>query len=181
MRDYKDFIIDKLLRNKYTLSTVESVTGGMIAAAITSAPNASKVFKGGIVAYTSESKKDLLNVKDSTIRQHGVISAEVAREMAIGAIKKFNSDIAVSVTGISGPASLENKPVGLYYFCIVIIDRAYEFEGNIDRNEVQKWLSNSYDSPHDVDESIIRNIYRKLMTSRIIEELFKLIVKKNND
>ncbi|WP_033159877.1 CinA family protein [Mycoplasmoides alvi] len=180
MRDYKDFIIDKLIKNKYTLSTVESVTGGIIASTITSVPNASQIFKGSIIAYTPEIKKNLIGVKENTLRQYGEVSAEVAKEMAIGAIKKLNSDIAISVTGIAGPKTVENKQIGLYYFCIVIIDRAYEYEGIIDSAEVQKWLSSSYDNPHDVNESIIRSIYRKLMASKIIEELFKLLIKDNS-
>ncbi|WP_027124228.1 CinA family protein [Mycoplasmoides pirum] len=180
MKDYKDFIIDKLIKNKYTLSTAESVTGGMIASTLVGAPNASSVYKGGVITYTSEMKKKLLNVKDATIREHGVISSEVAKEMAIGAIKNFNSDISISVTGIAGPTNTENKPVGLYYFCIVIIDRAYEYEGRIEKSEVDKWLATSGESEHEINDSVVRSVYRKLMTMKIVEQLFKLLIKQND-
>ncbi len=179
MKDYKDFIIDKLIKNKYTLATAESVTGGMIGSTLIGAPGASSVFKGGIIAYGAEAKKQLLGVRDQTVQKHGAVSAEVAKEMAIGAIKTFNSDIAVSVTGIAGPSGVENKPVGLYYFCIVIVDRAYEYEGRIDRAEVDRWIADSGEAgAQGGDAALARGVYRKLMATKIIEQLFKLIIKQ---
>lgn len=185
MRDHKDFIVDRLLKSNMTISFAESVTGGMVSATLVAVPHVSQVFKGSIVAYNPEAKMNLLNVKKETIQKCGTISAEIAREMAIGAIKKFNSNVSVGITGLAGPDGVENKPVGLYYFCIIIQDHAYEYEGRINKEEVVKMIRdiNGEDNEHEQvilsrDEALTRTCYRRIMTMRIIEELSKLVIKQ---
>jgi nicotinamide-nucleotide amidase len=96
-------IIEILKSRGETLSVAESLTGGGLGHALTQIPGASSVFIGGVVAYTSDVKVNILGVKQSTIDQHTVVSEEVAIEMAQGAIEKLGSTWAIATTGIAGP------------------------------------------------------------------------------
>ena len=89
-----------------TLATAESCTGGGIGAALTAVPGSSKVYKGGIISYTSDVKIKALGVKPDLLSAEGAVSAKVAEAMAIGVRKVLNTDIAVSVTGLAGPDGL---------------------------------------------------------------------------
>lgn len=86
-----------------TLSTAESCTGGRIAEAIISVPGASNYFKGSVVSYTNEIKERLLNVSHEVLEEQTATSEEVAIEMVKGACKIFQTDYAISVTGVAGP------------------------------------------------------------------------------
>jgi PncC family amidohydrolase len=104
-----------LHRRKLTIAVAESCTGGLVAAALTDLPGASEYFLGGLVTYANQAKIDLLGVDPDMIRKHGAVSRQVARQMAAGARRIFGSDVAVSVTGIAGPTSEGDKPVGLTF------------------------------------------------------------------
>lgn len=104
-----------LLKGK-TLVTAESLTGGGIGAALTAIPGSSSVYKGGIISYTNEVKHNILGVKNETLAQFGAVSAQTAAEMAIGARKLLNADVAVSVTGLAGPGGDDfGNPVGTVF------------------------------------------------------------------
>ena len=106
----------KLLKKKnLTVTTAESCTGGMIASAIVSVAGASACFKEGYITYSNEAKKKLLGVREDTLKQYTVVSAQVAQEMAAGAAAAAQSSLAVSVTGVAGPDPDEGNPVGLVY------------------------------------------------------------------
>lgn len=100
-----EFVVGKqlTLKNK-TLATAESCTGGKIAQLIAGVPGASNYFKGSVVAYATEMKTKLLEVSLSTIEAHSVVSAEVAKEMAINCQKIFETDYAIATTGNAGPS-----------------------------------------------------------------------------
>ncbi len=99
-----------------TLATAESCTGGLIGKMLTDVSGASGYYPGGVVAYANEIKRDLLDVPESLLIEHGAVSAPVAEAMALGAQKRFSADWAISVTGIAGPTGgTEEKPVGLVY------------------------------------------------------------------
>ena len=99
----------------WSLGTAESATGGMVAAAITSVPGASKVFRGSIVAYARGAKERVLGVPGPVIDEHGLVSEEIALAMAEGAAERLGADVVVSVTGSAGPESLEH-PAGTMVF-----------------------------------------------------------------
>lgn len=99
-----------------TLVTAESLTGGGIGASITAVPGASKVFKGGIISYTNEVKRDVLGVSQADLDTFGAVSAPVAKAMAAGARRLLQADVAVSVTGLAGPDGDEfGHPVGTVF------------------------------------------------------------------
>ncbi|GKX51773.1 nicotinamide-nucleotide amidase [Budvicia aquatica] len=99
------------------LTCAESCTGGLIAGSITDVAGSSAYFDRGFVTYSNQSKHDLLGVKRQTLEQWGAVSEPTVREMAVGALKMANADIAVSVSGIAGPeGGTPDKPVGTVWF-----------------------------------------------------------------
>lgn len=113
-------VVGKLLiKKKKSLTTAESCTGGLIANRITNISGASNYFMGGIVCYSNELKIKLLGVSEKTLKKQGAVSEKTAIEMASGARKRFNSDIAIAVTGIAGPTGgTKEKPVGTIYIAL---------------------------------------------------------------
>jgi competence/damage-inducible protein CinA-like protein len=100
----------------HRLALAESCSGGLLAARVTGLAGASEYFAGGVVAYSNGAKAELLGVDPELIEAKGAVSPEVAEAMAIGAIERFEADIAVSITGIAGPGGgTEEKPIG--YVC----------------------------------------------------------------
>lgn len=98
-------VLGKLLtQKKLTLSTAESCTGGKIAETITSIAGSSAYFRGGVVTYATDTKVELLNVKQSTLDDFSVVSKQVAEEMATGARRLLKTDFAVATTGNAGPS-----------------------------------------------------------------------------
>ncbi len=113
-----------LTRRSHTLSAAESVTGGLVSDAIVSVPGASAFFRGCIVAYSDAAKESLLGVSRETLAVHGAVSSETALEMARGAARVFRSTVALSTTGIAGPAGqTKHKRTGLAYIAVVYADR----------------------------------------------------------
>jgi nicotinamide-nucleotide amidase len=99
-----------------SLAVAESCTGGLMAARVTERAGASAYFAGGVVAYSNEAKSALLGVDPGLIERHGAVSVEVAEAMADGALRRFDADVALSITGVAGPGGgTEAKPVG--YVC----------------------------------------------------------------
>lgn len=113
-----------LLRNALQISTAESCTGGLLSSRLTDMAGSSAYIKANFVTYSNEAKQRFLNVSEETLKQHGAVSAECAREMAEGLIKLTGSDVVLCTTGVAGPSSSENKPVGLIYI-------ACGYNGNI--------------------------------------------------
>ena len=103
-KEIEDTIVRLMTERNLTLATAESCTGGFIANRITNVPGTSKVFLGGVVAYSNGVKRKFLGVRPETLSRHGAVSAAVASEMAAGARKKFGADFAIAVTGIAGPS-----------------------------------------------------------------------------
>lgn len=102
-----------------TLGCAESLTGGLVAAAVTDVAGSSAFFTGGIVSYWPSVKEDVLGVPASVTSEHGVVSRECAVAMADGAARVLGCDVAVSTTGIAGPGGAERgKPVGTVWIAV---------------------------------------------------------------
>ena len=134
-------VVELLSKNRLSVTTAESCTGGLVSATIVNAPGASEVLNGSYVTYSNEQKQKVLGVKESTLEKYGAVSEEVAIEMAKGALVAANADVAVSTTGIAGPGGgTYEKPVGLVYIGCAIKDKVYvekhNFSGN--RREVRE-------------------------------------------
>ena len=123
-------------RRKLVIATAESCTAGGVSAAITRIPGSAKWFDRGFVTYTNQAKKDMLGVRQRTLRMRGAVSEQVAHEMVKGAIANSDADVAVAVTGIAGPSGgSKTKPVGLVWFAWLARDgevqaRAFHFKGD---------------------------------------------------
>jgi nicotinamide-nucleotide amidase len=113
-----------LLKNNKTISTAESCTGGYIAHLLTSMPGSSGFFEGSIISYSNRIKESMLDVKNSTLLNHGAVSEEVVTEMAIGILKKQQTDYAIAVSGIMGPGGgTVEKPVGSVWVAVGTLDK----------------------------------------------------------
>jgi len=112
-------VLVKLSKAGLPLAVAESCTGGRICDRITDVAGSSEHFKGGIVAYSNDSKVKFLGVSHDTLKAHGAVSEECAKEMAVGVSRAFDADVGVSVTGIAGPGgATPQKPVGLVFIGI---------------------------------------------------------------
>lgn len=110
-------ILDKCRASGVKIATAESCTGGMVAALLTTIAGSSDVFDCGFVTYSNEAKIGMLGVSPDTLSEFGAVSRECALAMAHGAILKSGATLAVSITGIAGPAGgSAEKPVGLVHF-----------------------------------------------------------------
>jgi PncC family amidohydrolase len=117
-------LVGRLLTEQgLTVAVAESCTGGLIAHQLTNMPGSSAYFIGGVVAYANEVKGRVLGVSGETMAAHGAISEETVREMARGARRLFDTDVAISATGIAGPTGgTPQKPVGLVYVALAAQD-----------------------------------------------------------
>ncbi|MCY4466623.1 MAG: CinA family protein [Chloroflexi bacterium] len=99
-----------------TICAAESCTGGLVLSTLTDLAGSSTYVLGGLVTYSNQAKMRFLGVREATLLEHGAVSEPTAAEMARGAQKSFDSDLALSVTGIAGPGgATADKPVGLTY------------------------------------------------------------------
>jgi nicotinamide-nucleotide amidase len=114
--DLAEQVLQKARSFKLKIAAVESCTGGLVAAALTSISGSSDVFDRGFVTYSNEAKAEMLGVDPALIETHGAVSKEVALAMAAGALKHSQAAISVAVTGIAGPGGgSAEKPVGLVH------------------------------------------------------------------
>ena len=135
-----DYLVVKELKKKsLTISVAESCTGGKIASLITSTPGASLYFKGSLVCYSKSSKINILKVSKDLIESKGLVSKEVASEMATNAKFFFNSNIALSVTGNAGPTRGDlKKKIGTIFIAIAKSSgvKVYKFYFSGDRDNI---------------------------------------------
>jgi nicotinamide-nucleotide amidase len=101
-----------------TVAVAESLTGGLVAAALTSVPGSSVVFRGGIVAYAADLKSSLLGVPSDLVARHGTVHPEVASAMARGVRERLRGSFGLATTGVAGPGPAEGKPAGTVFIAI---------------------------------------------------------------
>ena len=123
-------------QNGIHLVTAESCTGGLLAGAITSIAGSSKWFDRGFVTYSNQSKMDCLSINENDLHTFGAVSAQIAQQMAAGALKNTSANLSISITGIAGPSgSSKDKPIGTVFFACqrknkVIFEHKALFAGN---------------------------------------------------
>ncbi len=117
--DLSHVLADMLIKEGKTVSLAESCTGGNIARKITINAGSSQYFKGSVTAYANDIKVSVLGVDEKAILEHGAVSEEVAKQMALGAIKIMNSDYSIATTGVAGPdGGTDEKPVGTVWVAV---------------------------------------------------------------
>ena len=134
-------VLTALRKKGMTLATAESLTGGGIGAALTAVPGASDVFKGGIISYMNEIKRDMLGVSQEILDRCGAVSAPTADAMAAGVRKLLKADVAVSVTGLAGPGGDEfGHEVGTVYIGLACpsLSTVVECHFNGNREEIRE-------------------------------------------
>ncbi|MCG6950290.1 MAG: CinA family nicotinamide mononucleotide deamidase-related protein [Acidobacteria bacterium] len=141
-----DVVLMQLESLRHTLAVAESCTGGLMSAHLTNVPGASESFLGGVVSYSNDAKENLIDVPHEMLVEHGAVSEEVARAMAMGVRGRFVSDWGVGITGIAGPTGgTEEKPVGLVHWAVAgpngVTARHRVFMGN--RSIVREWSLNA--------------------------------------
>ncbi len=128
----------KLIQFNKTISTAESLTGGLISSRLTSISGSSNYFKGSVVAYDSLIKEDVLKVNNETISKYSVVSSEVAKEMVLGVKKIFNTDYAIATTGNAGPSKGDSdQPIGKVFIAISTptVLKSFEFNFGMSREK----------------------------------------------
>lgn len=137
-------LIERCEKKGVRLVLAESCTGGLIAAAITAIPGASRVVDRGFVVYSNESKEQELSVPSALIEQYGAVSEPVVIAMARGALEraKGHAQMSIAVTGVAGPDGTPTKPAGLVHIAVEwlthgVVHERHEF-GNIGRDEVRE-------------------------------------------
>lgn len=134
-------LIEKLIERGETLAVAESCTGGMLSAKLVNTVGVSQVYLGGVVTYSNQLKRRLLNVNLETMENFGSVSADCAIEMCQGVLDNLASDHAISITGIAGPGgATAAKPVGLVYIAIGNSEtiEAFEFRFYGTRHEIRR-------------------------------------------
>jgi len=102
-----------------SVATAESLTGGQLGSTITSIPGASKIYRGGVIAYASDLKTDLLGVSDALLSEGGAVQAQVALDMATGAAQRLEAEFGLAVTGVAGPDSQDGHLPGTVFVACV--------------------------------------------------------------
>ncbi len=110
-------VITRFLQEKWTLAVAESCTGGLLSDTLTDVDGSSKVFIGGVVAYSPQAKVKLCNVNETILSTYGTVSSQITSEICAGIQEKLATKVAVAITGVAG-GSVEDKPQGLVYICI---------------------------------------------------------------
>jgi nicotinamide-nucleotide amidase len=101
-----------------SVAVAESLTGGLVAAALTAAPGASRTFRGSVTAYATDLKRDVLGVDGGLLTERGAVDEEVARQLAAGVRERLGADWGVATTGVAGPEPQDGQPVGTVYVAV---------------------------------------------------------------
>jgi nicotinamide-nucleotide amidase len=129
---------DLLLKRRETVAVAESLTGGLLAAALVEAPGASKTFRGGLVVYATELKASLGGVSAALLAERGPVDGDVAEQLAAGARTRCGADWGVATTGVAGPEPQGGKPPGTVWVAVAgpASSRAHQLALSGDRGEI---------------------------------------------
>ena len=131
--DLAAVVLDLCRTQGLTIGVAESCSGGLLGGRLTAIPGSSEVFRGGVIAYDNEVKRELLGVSDATLREGGAVSEGVVREMAAGARHAVHASVGLAITGIAGPGgATADKPVGTVWICA-------DIEGQSEASQLRLW------------------------------------------
>jgi PncC family amidohydrolase len=117
-RELSAEVIGLLIARGETIAVAESLTGGMLAAALTATPGSSATFRGGVVAYATDLKSSLLGVSSDLLGRHGAVHPAVAAAMAEGARRRLAASVGAATTGVAGPDPADGQPVGTVHIAV---------------------------------------------------------------
>lgn len=140
-RDVAVRVLELLARRGATLAVAESLTGGLVAAELTSVPGASRSLRGSVTAYATDIKRDVLGVDGTLLAERGAVDPEVARQMAVGVRGVLGADWGISTTGVAGPDPQDGQSVGTVYVAVSGPDGAEKVAAprlNGDRAEIRR-------------------------------------------
>jgi nicotinamide-nucleotide amidase len=133
-------VLQCLREADWTVATAESLTGGLVAAALTDIPGSSLAFRGGVVSYATDLKARLLGVDAAVLAAHGAVYAPVAAAMAVGVRERLGATVGVATTGVAGPDPQDGIPPGTVHIAVSLADdtivRTIGLAGN--RDEVRR-------------------------------------------
>ena len=133
-------IVALLTRTGGTVATAESLTGGLVSAALTDVPGSSVAFRGGVVSYATDLKARLLGVDELLLAKHGPVHASVSADMANGVRALLGATVGVATTGVAGPGPSDGHEAGTVYVAVSLsgdtVVREMALEGN--RDEVRR-------------------------------------------
>ena len=139
-RDLAGQILDRLRAAGHTVAVAESLTGGLVAAALTDVPGASAAFRGGVVTYATDLKAGLLGVDTLMLARHGAVYPPVAVAMADGVRTRLGATYGLATTGVAGPEPADGQPVGTAHIAVSVADdtvvRTIALTGN--RQEIRR-------------------------------------------
>jgi len=131
-----------LLLNQQTVAVAESLTGGLVAAALTGTPGASATFRGGLVVYATDLKAQLAGVPETLLARVGAVDPQVALELARGVRNRLSASLGLGVTGVAGPDPQDGRPVGTVFAAVVGPRQADETVSELqlagDRNSIRR-------------------------------------------
>jgi nicotinamide-nucleotide amidase len=120
--DLAEQVLARLQASGHTVAVAESLTGGLVAAALTDIPGASASFRGGVVTYATELKAALLGVDQNMLARHGAVYAPVAAAMATGVRERLGATYGAATTGVAGPEPADGQPVGTVHVAVSVVD-----------------------------------------------------------
>ncbi len=133
-------LLEALGARGWTVGTAESLTAGLVVSTLVRVPGASSVVRGGIAAYATDLKRTLLGVDADLLAEHGAVDAQVARQMALGAVRTLGADVGIATTGVAGPDPQDGQPVGRVHIAVAtpegVSHRTLDLEG--DRDDIRR-------------------------------------------
>jgi len=132
-RRLADVVHGRLVEGGETVAVAESLTGGLVSALLTEAPGTSVTFRGGLVVYSVDAKRDLAGVDEHDLDKFGAVHPAIAEQLAIGARTRLGADYGVGLTGVAGPATQDERPVGEVHIAVAAATftdvRTHRFSG----------------------------------------------------
>lgn len=148
-----------------SVATAESLTGGQLGSTITAIPGASKIYRGGVIAYASDLKTDLLGVSQSLLAEGGAVQAQVALEMATGAAQLLDAEFGLAVTGVAGPDSQDGRlPGTVFVACIQRDEQGSVIDSVVDQLQLFPEFSDPQEARAQIREETVAAALELLLT-----------------